>query len=77
MTPHNLLRQLHGLDRPSHEFHDRLSNVLYGGEYKQSVSDLGTDEVVWLLDYLDKVRRPISSPLSAYPSVGSRHSRSR
>ena len=63
MTSPNLLQQLpHRLDTSSFEFPDQLSNILYGEEYRQSVLDLGGDDLVQLVDYLDQVRRPISPP---------------
>ena len=74
--PHSFLQQLHRLDRSSHEFHDQLSNILYGEEYKQSAPNLDTDCSAWLVDYLDNVRRSISPPHLRLPNVGSRHSRS-
>ena len=60
MTSRNILQQLHRLDRSSHEFHDQLSNLLYGEEYTQSVPNLEAGESEWLVDYLDKVRHPAS-----------------
>jgi hypothetical protein len=56
------LQQLDLLDRSSPNFHDQLSNVLYGPEYKQCVQNLQGEDLVWLVDYLDKVRRHISLP---------------
>jgi len=61
------LQRLHRLDRSSSDFQDQLSNALYGEEYKRCVSNLQGDDLVWLVDYLDKVRRPIAlsrSPLN-------------
>ena len=40
----------------SPDFHDKLSNVLYGEEYVQCVSHLEGEDLIWLIDYLDKVR---------------------
>ena len=71
------LQQLHHLDRSSPDFHDRLCNVFYGREYSQHVPDLQGDDLVWLIDYLDKVRRrivPLYSP--GLSQLGSRWSRS-
>ena len=56
MTSQNVLQQLRHLDRSSPGFHDQLSNVLYGEEYKQSVKSLQGNDLVWLVDYLDEVR---------------------
>jgi len=55
----NPLKQLRRLDRSSPKFHDQLSNVLYGEDYKQCVPNLQGDDLVWLVDYLDKVCRRI------------------
>jgi hypothetical protein len=62
------LQQLQHLGRPSSEFHDQLGNVLYGEEYKQCVPDLQGDDLVWLVDYLDKVRCRIALPHSILKS---------
>ena len=56
--------QLRHLDRSSPDFHDQLYNVLYGEEYSQYVPILQGDDLVWLADFLDKVRRCISPPRS-------------
>jgi len=56
------LQQLHHLDRSSPGFHDQLSNVLYGEEYKECVANLQDDDSVWLVNYLDMVRRHITLP---------------
>lgn len=56
MTSPQFLQQLHGLDWSSSRFHDMLSSILYGEEYKRCVGDLQNDSLVWLVDYLDKVR---------------------
>ena len=66
MASTGLLPQLHLLDRSSSTFHDQLSNILYGEEFRQKAPNLETEGLVWLVDYLDKVRRRISflrSPL--------------
>jgi len=55
-----LLGQLHHLDRSSSTFHDQLSSILYGEEFRQHVPNLQSDGLVWLVDYLDKVRRRVS-----------------
>ena len=51
------LQQLHRLDRSLPTFHDQLSNLLYGKEYQECVQKVQGDDLVWLIDYLDKVRR--------------------
>ena len=63
------LQQLRRLNRSSSGFHDQLSKVLYGERYKQCVPDLQGDDLLWLVDYLDKVRRRISSPYSPLKSA--------
>jgi len=59
-----VLQQLRRLDRSSSGFHDQLSNVLCGVEYKQCVPSLRRDDLVWLADYLDKVRHHGALPRS-------------
>ena len=58
------LQQLHRLDGSSSEFHDQLGNILYGEEYRRCAQDLQGDDLVWLVDYLDKVRRHVALPFS-------------
>ena len=58
------LQRLHQLDKSSPDFHDKLCNVLYGEEYTQCVLILQGDNLGWLVDYLDKVRRRVSPPNS-------------
>jgi len=60
------LQRFHLLDRSSPDFDDQLSNVLYGEEYKRCVPNLEDDDLAWLVDYLDKVRRPIAIPNSPF-----------
>ena len=58
------LQHLPYLDRSSSEFHDQLINILYGEEYQQYMQDLEGDDLVWLVDYLDKVCRYTALPHS-------------
>ena len=58
------LQQLNRLDRSLSGFHDRLCKVLYGQEYAQCVPNLQDDDLVWLVDYLDKVPRRKAIPRS-------------
>ena len=58
------LQQLHRLDRSSPDFHDQLCNVLYGEEYVQCVRNIKDDDLVWLVNYLDKVRCRVALPHS-------------
>ena len=53
---HSPLKQLRRLDKSSSKFHDRVSNVLYGEEYKQWVPTIEGKDLVGLVDYLDTVR---------------------
>ena len=56
------LQQLHRLNRLSSRFHDRLSGILYGEEYKRCVSSLNDNDLVWLVDYIDKACIHIALP---------------
>ena len=56
MSSRSPLRQLRRLDKSSSNFHDRVSNVLYGEEYKQWVPTIEGNDLVGLVDYLDTVR---------------------
>ena len=61
------LQQLYRLDRSSSGFHYQLSGVLYSEDYKKCVHNLQGDDLVQLVDYLDKVRHCIvllRSPLT-------------
>ena len=60
MASKGLLQQLYQLDRSSSRFHDQLSNILYGEEFKQHVTNLDANGLLWLVDYLDKVRHRVS-----------------
>lgn len=53
------LRKLHCLDASPPDFGDRVCDILYGNEYVQAVPNLEGDDPVWLIDYLDKVHRPV------------------
>ena len=57
-----VLQQLDRLDGSSPDFHDLLSNVLYGEEYTQCARNLQNGDLVWLVEYLDKVRRRVALP---------------
>ena len=56
MTSQNLLQKLRGLDESSLEYHDQLCNIIYGEGYERCVGGLHGDDLVELVDYLDKVR---------------------
>ena len=62
LTKPTALQQLLCLDSSSSLFHTQLGNVLHSETYKQSVLNLQGDDLVLLVDYLDKV-------CSAHPSL--------
>jgi len=68
MTPRDILQQLRSLDASSLGFPDRLSNILYGEEYRQSAPNLQGDHLDGLVDYMDKVCRHAALPLSPLKS---------
>ena len=60
------LQHLNLPNKSSPNFHGQLSDVLYGREFHQCAPNLQGDDLVWLVDYLDNVRRciaPLYSPL--------------
>jgi len=63
MSPpsHPVLQQLPPLDKSSSRFHDQLSDILHKEEFKICVPGLQDDDLMWLVEYLDKVRRHIDS----------------
>ena len=63
------LQQLHRLNKSSSDFHDRLCGVLYESEYGQCGQILEDDDWVWLIDYLDEVRRHVALPCSPLKQV--------
>jgi len=71
MFQHDPPNQLHHLDKSSPTFHDQISNVLNGKEYRQWVSGLQGD-LVGFVGHLDQVRHPVPlvpSPLKSPQSV--------
>ena len=60
------LQQFRRLDRSSSGFHDQLSDILYGHEYRQCVPNLQGDDLIWLAEYLDKVRCYTALPRSPF-----------
>ena len=70
-SPNSLaLQALHRLNLSSPDSHGKLSVVLYGKEYAQCVPRLQGKDLVWLIDYLDKVRHHISyRPISLLAKV--------
>jgi len=65
----SLSLRLHRLGRSSPNFHNQLCNVLYGEDYVQYVQNLQGDDVVWFVDFLDKVRRRVALPRSPLKPV--------
>jgi hypothetical protein len=63
------LQQLHCLDRSSSGFRKQLRDVLDGEEYKQCVANIQGGDLVWLVDYLGRVRRCIVLPHSSLKPV--------
>ena len=62
------LQRLNSLERSSPDFHDQLRSVLYGKDYVQCVPSLQGDDLAWLVNYLDEVRRRVvllHSPLKS------------
>lgn len=51
---HTPLEQLLRLDQHSPDFHDRISNVLYGKEYQAWIRGMRSDEAKKLIEYFDK-----------------------
>ena len=50
------LQKLSDCDSSPSKFEDKLQNFLYGSEYMKCRTDLQDDDLVWLVDSLDKVR---------------------
>ena len=58
------LQQLHRLSKSSSDFLDQLCKLLYESEYGQCGQIFEDDDWVWLIDYLDEVRRHVALPRS-------------
>ena len=56
----SLLQELCSLDAPLSE--SQLNDILHGEEYQQLAPNLRGDDLIWFVDYLDKVRRRVSLP---------------
>ena len=68
MVPRDPLQQLRDLDRTSPQFHPQLVDFLRGDEYREVVPSLRSDDLTWLVEYLDSVSlrtTPPYSPLNA------------
>ena len=55
MTSPNILQQLDRLDKNSPQFPDQLTVLLYNQRFKGCIPELLDEDVVWLVEYLDKV----------------------
>jgi len=67
MSSRSPLTQLLLLDTASPTFQDQVSNILYGEEYTRWMSGLQGEDLMRLVDFLDKVCRRVSlfsSPLN-------------
>ena len=62
MSPHNILKQLHGLDRASSQFHNHLSSFLRSEGYRSAIPSLQGEGLAWLVEYLDSVSLQTISP---------------
>ena len=65
MNTQKVLKQLHGLDRTSSQFHKRLSGLLRSEGYRSAVPNLQGEDLAWLVDYLESVSLQTISPKSA------------
>ena len=54
------LKRLYDLDEYSPVFQDELSDVLHEEEFAQWASNLQGEDLVWFIDYLDRVSRCVS-----------------
>ena len=50
------LQKLYHLDTSSSGFQDHLCDILRGEEYLRCLPNLEGDDLVWFVEYLDKVR---------------------
>ena len=55
MTKTDVLQRFKQLDRSSPQFPDQLVSLLHQKEYKECIPNLLDEEVVWLVNYLDRV----------------------
>ena len=67
------LQQLYDLDRTSPEFDEQLSDFLRGKEYRKVLPNLKSEDLTWLVEYLNSVSiRTISLHLALKTTTGSR-----
>ena len=50
------LQKLYCLDASSSDFQDKLCDILHGDEYLRCLPSLEGGDLVWFVEYLDKVR---------------------
>jgi len=62
MSPPDALKQLHGFDRASPQFHKHLSNFFHSEGYRNAVPTLQGERLAWLVEYLDSVSLQIVPP---------------
>ena len=80
---HPVLQQLRLLNRSSPDFSDKLDKILHSQAYEECAKNLDREDLVWFVDYLDKVHRhnplPRSplNPVQALDSLNPSHSASR
>ena len=55
MIPSSHLKPLHDLDKTSPQFHNQLIDFLRGKEYRDVVPSLQSEDLAWLVEYLDVV----------------------
>ena len=69
---HNCIRALLQLDRLSSQFPDQLSDILARREFDQCIERLEDDDLVQVIEYLDKVLPSFHQfrSLSAEPVAG-------
>jgi len=66
MTFPEILHQFDSLDKNSPQFPDQLTNLLYKEGLKEYILKFRDEDVVWLVEYLDRVCLSITLyPLSA------------
>lgn len=65
---HPALHQILRLDKLLPDFYDRLSDALRGQEFEGSIPNLKDSDLVWLVNYLDKVPAIYPCHLSTHAS---------
>lgn len=56
------LQWLNCLDSSSPDFENELHDILYSPEYVGCEKTIGNNDLVWLIDYLDKVHHHVTGP---------------